>query len=68
MKASVQYDDLKGTAAADVSDFHQSSLQNYLVRMSNTMVIDMSVMDALFLFLVNKYSRKVILFLFARIK
>ena len=31
MKASVQYDDLKGTAAADVSDFHQSSLQNYLV-------------------------------------
>lgn len=31
MKASVQYDDLKGTAAADVSDFHQSSLQNYLI-------------------------------------
>ena len=31
MKASVLYDDLKGTAAADVSDFHQSSLQNYLV-------------------------------------
>lgn len=32
MKASVQYKDLVGTAAADVSDFHQTSLQNYLVK------------------------------------
>ena len=31
MKASVQYDDLKETAAADVSDFHQSYLQYHLV-------------------------------------
>lgn len=31
MKASVQYNDLKGTAAADVSDFYHSSLQKYLV-------------------------------------
>ena len=31
MKASVQYNDLKGTAAADISDFHKSSLQNYLI-------------------------------------
>lgn len=31
MKASVLYNDLKGTAAADVSDFHQSSLQIYLI-------------------------------------
>lgn len=32
MKASVQYNDLVGTSAADVSDFHQTSLQNYLVK------------------------------------
>lgn len=32
MKASVQYNDLLGTSAADVSDFYQSSLQNYLVQ------------------------------------
>lgn len=32
MKASVQYNDLKGTAAADISDFYQNSLQNYLVK------------------------------------
>lgn len=31
MKASVQYNDLKGTAAADVSDFYSNSLQNYLI-------------------------------------
>lgn len=31
MKASVQYNDIIGTAAADISDFYQSSLQNYLV-------------------------------------
>lgn len=31
MKASVQYNDLKGTSAADISDFHKCSLQNYLV-------------------------------------
>ena len=31
MKASVQYNDLKGTAAADISDFYQTSLQKYLV-------------------------------------
>lgn len=30
MIASVQYNDLRGTAAADVSDFHQNSLQQYL--------------------------------------
>lgn len=28
MIASVQYNDLRGTAAADVSDFHMNSLQN----------------------------------------
>lgn len=32
MKASVQYNDLVGSAAVDVSDFWQSSLQNYLVK------------------------------------
>lgn len=31
MIASVQYNDLRGTAAADVSDFLNNSLQNYLV-------------------------------------
>lgn len=31
MKASVQYDDLVGTSAADVSDVYKASLQNYLV-------------------------------------
>lgn len=30
MKASVQYNDLIGTCAADVSDFYSSHLQNYL--------------------------------------
>ena len=30
MIASVQYNDLRGTAAADVSDFHMNSLQKYL--------------------------------------
>ena len=30
MKASVQYNDLVGTAAADVSDFHNNHLQFYL--------------------------------------
>ena len=30
MKANVQYNDLRGTAAADVSDFYQNSLQTYL--------------------------------------
>lgn len=30
MIASVQYNDLRGTAAADVSDFYQNSLQKYL--------------------------------------
>lgn len=30
MKANVQYNDLVGTAAADVSDFYQNSLENYL--------------------------------------
>lgn len=30
MIASVQYNDLRGTAAADVSDFYMNSLQNYL--------------------------------------
>lgn len=32
MEASAQYNDLLGTVAADVSDFYQTSLQNYLVR------------------------------------
>lgn len=31
MKASVQYNDLLGSSAADLSDYYQSSLQNYLV-------------------------------------
>lgn len=31
MIASVQYNDLRGTAAADVSDFLKNSLQSYLV-------------------------------------
>ena len=31
MIASVQYNDLRGTAAADVSDFHMNSLQKYLM-------------------------------------
>ena len=31
MEASVQYNDLVGTSAADVSDVYMSSLQNYLV-------------------------------------
>lgn len=31
MKASVQYNDLVGSAAADVTDFQRNSLQNYLV-------------------------------------
>jgi hypothetical protein len=31
MEASVQYNDIKGTAAADISDFYQTSLQKYLV-------------------------------------
>lgn len=30
MKADVQYNDLRGTAAADVSDFYRNSLQHYL--------------------------------------
>ena len=30
MKANVQYNDLRGTAAADVSDFYRNSLQTYL--------------------------------------
>ena len=30
MKASVQYNDMTGTAAADVSDFFGNSLQSYL--------------------------------------
>lgn len=30
MKANVQYNDLKGTAAADISDFYHNSLQTYL--------------------------------------
>lgn len=30
MIADVQYDDLRGTAAADVSDFYMNSLQHYL--------------------------------------
>ena len=32
MKASVQYNDQLGTAAADVSDFENNSLQSYLSR------------------------------------
>ena len=31
MEASVQYNDIKGTAAADISDFYQTFLQKYLV-------------------------------------
>lgn len=31
MKAIVQYNDLFGTAAADVSDFYSNSLQTYLI-------------------------------------
>lgn len=31
MIASVQYNDLRGTAAADVSDFYKNSLQKYLM-------------------------------------
>jgi len=30
MKASVQYNDFRGTAAADISDFYMNSLQKYL--------------------------------------
>lgn len=30
MKANVQYNDMRGTAAADVSDFYSNSLQTYL--------------------------------------
>ena len=30
MKATVQYNDLVGTAAADISDFYNNSLQEYL--------------------------------------
>ena len=30
MEASVQYNDLRGTAAADVSDYFRNSLQHYL--------------------------------------
>lgn len=30
MKANVQYNDLRGTAAADISDFYHNSLQTYL--------------------------------------
>lgn len=30
MKASVQYNDFRGTVAADISDFHMNSLQNFL--------------------------------------
>lgn len=30
MIASVQYNDLRGTVAADISDFYQNSLQTYL--------------------------------------
>lgn len=30
MKATVQYNDLVGTAAADISDFYNYSLQEYL--------------------------------------
>lgn len=32
MIASVRYNDLRGTAAADVSDFHSNSLQEYLMK------------------------------------
>lgn len=32
MKANVQYNDLTGTAAADVSDFEHNNLQLYLTR------------------------------------
>ncbi|MCM1031247.1 MAG: hypothetical protein NC410_07420 [Oscillibacter sp.] len=32
MIASVQYNDLRGTAAADISDFYRNSLENYLQR------------------------------------
>lgn len=32
MKAEVQYNDLRGTSAADVSDFLNSSLQNHLIQ------------------------------------
>lgn len=31
MIASVQYNDLRGTAAADISDFYRNSLQEYLM-------------------------------------
>lgn len=31
MEAKVQYNDLSGTAAADVSDFYHNSLQAYLI-------------------------------------
>lgn len=30
MKAKVQYNDLVGTAAADISDYYRNSLQVYL--------------------------------------
>lgn len=36
MIASVQYNDLRGTAAADVSDFYKSSLQKYLMNTYKT--------------------------------
>ena len=32
MIASVQYNDLRGTAAADVADFYNNSLQDYLLK------------------------------------
>ena len=32
MKAEVQYNDLVGTAAADISDFHNNSVEDFLVK------------------------------------
>ena len=39
MIASVQYNDLRGTAAADVSDFYMNSLQNYLIENLSSMIL-----------------------------
>lgn len=32
MKAKVQYNDFVGTAAADISDFHNNSIEDFLVK------------------------------------
>lgn len=38
MKAKTQYNDIKGTAAADVSDHQMNSLQYYLEKLIQIMI------------------------------